>query len=186
VDELWVGRNPLVPDYLRLLKTSLQRSVPVRVFGTGDSISFHSSRFEFLNPEKGSETIRAPSNNDSLAVRFHYGDRRFLLTGDIERQVETELLRDSHALESDLLKVAHHGSRSSTMPEFLDRVRPIWAVISVAAHSPFGHPHPEVIQRLEQRRIPAFRTDRHGAVTITTNGRTLEVRHYLENFSFDD
>jgi competence protein ComEC len=186
VDELWVGRNPLVPDYLRLLKTSLQRSVPVRVFGTGDSLSFHSSRFEFLNPEKGSETIRAPSNNDSLAVRLHYGDRRFLLTGDIERQVETELLRDGHALESDLLKVAHHGSKSSTMPEFLDRVRPIWAVISVAAHSPFGHPHPEVIERLERRRIPAFRTDRHGAVTITTNGRTLEVRHHVENLSFDD
>jgi competence protein ComEC len=76
------------------------------------------------------------------------------------------------------LKVAHHGSKSSTSPEFLDRAQPIWAVISVAEHSPFGHPHPEVLQRLVQRGIPVFRTDRDGAVTVTTDGKRLEVRCY--------
>jgi competence protein ComEC len=108
-------------------------------------------------------------------------DRKFLLTGDVERRVEEQMLAEEVALQSDLLKVAHHGSRSSTLPEFLNRINPLWAVISVAEHSPFGHPHPEVVERLKRRGIAVFRTDRHGAVTVTTDGRRLEVESYLEN-----
>lgn len=180
VGELWVGQNPLVPEYLELLKTSLRNSVPIRSFAADDAISFHASQIEFLNPAQTARPAKTAANNDSLAFRLQFKERRFLLTGDIERRVESEILAKGERLKSDLLKVAHHGSRSSTLPEFLDQVKPLWAVISVAEHSPFGHPHAEVLQRLRERNIPVFRTDRHGAVTVTTDGSRLEVQCYME------
>jgi competence protein ComEC len=178
VGELWVGQNPLVPEYVNLLKSSLRKSVPIRTFSASDRLNFHSTSLEFLNPARNARIGSVPTNNDSLTFQLQFKDRRFLLTGDIEKRIETEILRDGRPLTSDLLKVAHHGSKSSTSPEFLDRAQPIWAVISVAEHSPFGHPHPEVLQRLVQRGIPVFRTDRDGAVTVTTDGKRLEVRCY--------
>jgi competence protein ComEC len=181
VGELWVGQNPPVADYVNLLKASLRRSIPIRSFAAGDSIRFHSGELDFFNPIKDAGMSRIPTNNDSLAFRLRLQDRKFLLTGDVERRVEEHMLREEVPLASDLLKVAHHGSRSSTLPEFLDRVNPLWAVISVAEHSPFGHPHLDVVERLRQRRIAVFRTDRNGAVTVTTDGRRLEVESYLRD-----
>jgi len=175
VGELWVGENPLTPEYVNLLKTALRRTVPIRSFGVGDHLLFHSAEFEFLNPEHRSRTGATPANNDSLAFRLQFGQRSFLLTGDIERRVEAEILNRPGILHSDILKVAHHGSRSSTQPEFLDRVSPVWALISVAEHSPFGHPHAEVLDRLERKRVPVLRTDRDGAIRIESDGRMLEV-----------
>jgi competence protein ComEC len=180
VGELWVGENPLTPEYVNLLKAALRRTVRVRTLGVGDHFSFHSAELEFLNPAPESRKGKAPANNDSLAFRLQFGQRSFLLTGDIERRVETEILNRRGALDSDLLKVAHHGSRSSSLPEFLDRVSPVWALISVAEHSPFGHPHAEVLDRIEARRVPVFRTDRDGAISITTDGKILEV-HLFRN-----
>jgi competence protein ComEC len=175
VGELWVGENPLTPEYVRLLKAALRRSVSIRTLSTGDRFFFHSAELEFMNPDLGSQKGKAPANNDSLAFRLQFGQRSFLLTGDIERRVETEILNRRGSLDSDLLKVAHHGSRSSSLPEFLDRASPVWALISVAEHSPFGHPHSEVLDRLEDRRVPVFRTDHNGAIRISTDGKTLDV-----------
>jgi competence protein ComEC len=180
VGELWVGENPLTPEYVSLLKAALRRTIPIRSLGVGDHLQFHSAEFEFLNPETGSRKGSAPANNDSLAFRLQFGQRSFLLTGDIERRVETEILNRQGVLRSDLLKVAHHGSRSSTQPEFLDRVSPVWALISVAEHSPFGHPHTEVLDRLERRRVPVLRTDRDGAIRVDTDGRLLEVHLFRD------
>ena len=180
VGELWVGENPLTPEYVSLLKAAVRRTVRIRSLGAGDHFLFHSAEFEFLNPERGSRKGAVPTNNDSLAFRLQFGERSFLLTGDIERRVETEILNRSGAIRSDFLKVAHHGSRSSTQPEFLDRVGPVWAVISVAEHSPFGHPHADVLDRLERRHVPALRTDRHGAICIGTDGKILEVNLFRD------
>jgi competence protein ComEC len=175
VGELWVGENPLTPEYVSLLKAALRQTIPVRRLGVGDHLLFHSAQFEFLNPEHGPHKSDAPANNDSLAFRIQFRQRSILLTGDIERRVETEILNRRAVLRSDVLKVAHHGSRSSTQPEFLDQVSPVWALISVAEHSPFGHPHADVLDRLERRHVPALRTDRDGAIRIDTDGRILEV-----------
>jgi len=180
VGELWVGENPLTPEYVNLLKAALRRTVPVRSLGVGDHFFFHSAELEFLNPAHASRKGKASANNDSLAFRLQFGQRSFLLTGDIERRVETEILNRPGILDSDLLKVAHHGSRSSSLPEFLDQVSPVWALISVAEHSPFGHPHAEVLDRIEERRVPVFRTDRDGAIRISTDGKWLQVDLHRE------
>src|SRR4030095_7375223 len=99
------------------------------------------------------------------------GQRSFLLTGDVEKRVEGEMVQRHASLDSDVLKVAHHGSRSSSLPEFLDRVSAVVAVISVAENSPFGHPHSEVLDELKKRHIAVFRTDQNGAVSIGTDGK---------------
>ncbi len=180
VGELWVGENPMIPEYVNLLKRALRHDVRIRSFASGDSLEFHSSRIDFLNPPRGATVGRVPSNNDSLAFRLQFGDRSFLLTGDIERPVEAEILQRGAELDCDVLKIAHHGSRSSSLPEFLDQATPIIALISVAEHSPFGHPHTEVLSRLLERNIEVLRTDRHGAIRVTTDGRWLETEHFKQ------
>jgi competence protein ComEC len=116
-------------------------------------------------------------NNDSLVVRLRYGDRTVLLPGDAEKQVEYSMLaeNDPQFLHADVLKVGHHGSKNSTMPEFLDAVNPQIAVISAGEENPYGHPHPELLERLEEHATRTFRTDHDGAVQILTDGRSLQV-----------
>ena len=140
----------------------------------------HGAEITFINPDKTVNLAHQPSNNDSLAFHLRFGSRTLLLTGDIERKIEARLVNRSLPLQADVLKVAHHGSRSSTTEEFLGRVNPILGVISVAEHSPFGHPHHEVLERLAAHSIPVFRTDRDGAVSVWTDGRKMRVEPFLE------
>jgi competence protein ComEC len=154
VGELWVGENPLTPEYVSLLKAAVRRTVRIRNLGAGDHFLFHSAEFEFLNPERGSRKGAVPTNNDSLAFRLQFGERSFLLTGDIERRVETEILNRSGAIRSDFLKVAHHGSRSSTQPVSSESAR-FGGDLSCRAQ-PFGHPHSDVLDRLERRQCTGY------------------------------
>lgn len=107
---------------------------------------------------------RAPENNASIVLRASTGGRSFLLTGDIER--EAELTLGDRDLRADVLKVAHHGSRSSTGESFLDAVAPRIAVISCGRQNLFGHPHSTVLEALEERGIRTWRTDRDGSVEV--------------------
>lgn len=135
-------------------------------------------RFQFggvIGEALGPDGLSGGNDNDrSLVLRLSYGVVSFLLPGDIEGPGETALLRAGLPLASTVLKVAHHGSATSTGRAFLDRVDPIAAVISVGAGNRFGHPSAEVLQRLEGRAI--YRTDLHGTIVFTTDGRRLWVR----------
>src|SRR5471030_382846 len=119
-----------------------------------------------------------PKNNDSLVLRISYGRRSFLLTGDVERQVEREMLDTNELQHVDVLKVAHHGSRTSSTEEFLSAVTPAFAVISDGFENSYGHPHPAVIERLQQHHADILRTDQQGLITIRTDGRRLSVETY--------
>jgi beta-lactamase superfamily II metal-dependent hydrolase len=99
-----------------------------------------------------------------------------LLTGDAEGLVEAQLLDLGDDVQSLILKVGHHGSRTSTTPAFLDAVRPSIALISVGAPNPFGHPDAQIIQRLEDAGAAVYRTDLHGAITLATDGARVSVR----------
>jgi len=113
-------------------------------------------------------------NNESVVIQMTYGEHRFLFTGDVQREVEATLLRWRDFLRSDVLKVGHHGSSTSSIPEFLDRVRPSYAVISVGESNPFRHPSPQVIQRLRRLGTTVVRTDRQGAAVFRSDGQVLE------------
>jgi competence protein ComEC len=117
-------------------------------------------------------------------VRVDYGDVRFLLTGDAEAPEEDWLRQHAgradgaaarDPLRADVLKVAHHGSRTSTSPAFLARVRPAVAVVSVGAGNSYGHPSPEVVHRLRSAGAEVRRTDALGSVVVRTDGRRLEI-----------
>jgi len=114
------------------------------------------------------------SNNTSLVMKLTWGDVSFLLTGDIEVDVENELLSSGVDLTSTVLKVAHHGSATSSSEAFLEAVDATVAVVSVGASNPYGHPVPEVIERLDERST-VLRTDERGTIELTTDGQRVLV-----------
>jgi len=119
-------------------------------------------------------------NNESLVLRITFGARSFLLTGDIEKEAEALLVESQSDLRADVLKVAHHGSKTSSTVAFLDIVKPQHAVISVARLSPFGHPHAEALARLQTTNTRVWRTSECGAITISTDGDDLRVETFVK------
>jgi len=111
-------------------------------------------------------------NNYSTVVRIAYGNVSFLFTGDAETVSENEITGD---IRSDVLKVAHHGSDTSTSGSFLQRVDPSYAVIFVGANNSYGHPSQDVLARLLAAGVSVFRTDEAGTVVMTTDGVTIEI-----------
>ncbi len=123
-----------------------------------------------LTPDRG-------PNDNSLVLRITFGERSFLFMGDAEHAAEADLVRRAGpALHADVLKVGHHGSRTSTTPDFLAAVDPSLAVISCGVRNRFGHPAPTTLATLATSRARVLRTDREGSITITTDGHSLEVK----------
>jgi competence protein ComEC len=120
-------------------------------------------------------------NDDSIVLEIVYGDVAVLLPGDVGADVERSILGQLTPARRRILKVAHHGSRTSTSQELLDYWRPQIAVISCGRDNPFGHPAPEVLQRLHSIGARVYRTDRDGQVTIDTDGTDLAVETYVQN-----
>lgn len=114
-------------------------------------------------------------NDYSIVILMEYRDVSFLFTGDAERVSEQEILSENHNISANVLQVGHHGSNTSTTQEFLQRVNPQIAVISVGEGNMYGHPHNAVINRLNYHGIYIFRTDIHGNILISTNGRSIRV-----------
>ena len=166
--EFWTGANP--PEALM----AQARALHIRVLQQHLSppFDFSGARMQFLSPPEDYAATKI-GNNDSLAFRITYGSRAFLLTGDLERPMEGILLSEGVELHADVLKVGHHGSKTSTMAPFLEAVSPSIAIISAGYENSFGHPHPDVIRRLEERHITILRTDDDGLVTVRTNGQNL-------------
>lgn len=118
----------------------------------------------------------ASENDSSVVMRVTYGSRSFLFVGDAERAAETQLLEGERAsLRADVLKIGHHGSRTSTTPRFLEAVRPRLALISAGPGNRFGHPHEETLSTLGEAHVRVLRTDAMGALRITSDGHSLEV-----------
>jgi competence protein ComEC len=175
-----VGDNPMDGQSSQEWQARLEREQidPVEV-SAGQVLEVEPGvTLEVLNPAAvpfiGSGADR---NNNAVVLRLVYGSMSFLLASDIEAFTEDYLVRTSPGLESIVLKAAHHGSRSSTIPAFLSQVNPAVAVISAGSGNKFGHPHPEVANRLEEALglEAIFRTDRQGTVELVTDGVDLWV-----------
>ena len=145
---------------------------PIHLVRNGDTLTLGDLHLRAHVVE--SNIRRAPENNASVVLSVAAGKRSFLLTGDIEK--EAELWLDDHDLRADVLKVAHHGSRSSTSARFLDNAAPRLAVISCGRHNLFGHPHASVLEALHERGIRTWRTDLHGTIDVTVRDGHLYVR----------
>jgi competence protein ComEC len=170
--ELWIGAVPDTPSIRALLNYA--EGLRIRVVRRNDkeSFDFGGMHVSVLSPPEGWQTSKQPRNNDSLVMQFRYRQSSILLEGDAERPIERRMAA-LHDLKSDLLKVAHHGSATSSTSEFVRAVRPRWAVISVGAGNSFGHPRQETLEHLQNEGVLTYRTDRQGAVTFYLDGESV-------------
>jgi competence protein ComEC len=170
--ELWVGSNPHFPAYDSLLAEAAALHARLLSFRAGERFLFGPAQVEVLAPFADYRPGVEPSNNDSLVLRVVYEKTSVLLEGDAEEPIEKAMLAEPD-LASTLLKVGHHGSITSTRPEFLERVAPQWAVISCGLHNRYGHPRGEVLDELQTARVRTFRTDLNGASCFVLDGRSV-------------
>ena len=182
VRAVFVARAPARRDeYARLSATLRAERVHVYLLGRGARLESDGATIEVLWPPPNASTYAPSGNNDSLVVRLRYGARTILLTGDMEAHAEAELLRAHEDLRCDVLKVAHHGSRTSSTPAFVAASQPRLAVISVGRTSPFGHPDPTVVARWQAAGAEVLTTGRRGTITVSTDGRDLRVETYVHD-----
>jgi competence protein ComEC len=174
--ELWLS-DTSAPEMRALLRQASELGVRVILHQAGDNFDLGGASVRVLAPEAGNPAGRR--NDESLVMKIAYGKTSVLLEGDAERKSEQRFAEDEP--ESDLLKVAHHGSATSTIPRLLAVVHPRFAVISVGARNTYGHPRIEVLARLEDAHVLTYRTDLDGAVTFYLDGGT--VRPALPEFS---
>jgi len=168
-DELWVGNNPRFGAYNTLLDEAAALHVQVKSFRAGEAFSFGSTQVNVLAPFRDYVPGAEPANNDSLVLHVGYGATSVMLEGDAESPIEQAMLSEP-GLASTLLKVGHHGSITSTRPEFLACVSPKWAVISSGRRNRYGHPREEVLEELEEAHVRTFRTDINGISCFVLDG----------------
>ena len=116
-------------------------------------------------------------NNYSPIMKITYGENSFLFTGDAEKEVEKEVINNGYNLKSDVIKVGHHGSTTSTTEEFLELVNPEIAVISVGKENTYGHPEKKILDRLKNKNIKILRTDEIGSIEIISDGKSISINN---------
>ena len=159
--------------------TAIATGARVEVLHAGRTMTFGELRIRVLHPPAPDWERPRVRNDDSVVLEMTYRDIAILLTGDISRDVERTLLPQLTRAPTRILKVAHHGSRTSTASELLDSWHPQLALISAGRGNSFGHPTPEVLQRLASISATVLRTDRHGQITVETDGHTLRSRTFI-------
>ena len=164
----------------RKFEAALAREGAERIVA-GQAMRLHIGKFavfDVLWPQEAhdGEVIDSP-NNLGVVARLQYGATSFLFPGDIEASTESKLVLCCKAmLDADVLKAAHHGSKTSSFAQFLEAVTPDIVVVSVGKNNRYGHPHDTVVERLSGISHQIFRTDEHGVVVMESNGRAVMVR----------
>ncbi len=175
--ELWVSIDPSSTAYSALLLEAKDLGVVVRHVHAGDNFGWAGVDAEVLAPASSYTNVRAPTNDDSLVLRLQYRQASVLLAGDAEAASERAMLRAGLVHPVTLLKVGHHGSRTSTSAAFLADLTPRDAIISVGRNNTFGHPRPEIIARFAEAGTHLYRTDEFGLITflLGPDGQIKEV-----------
>ncbi len=174
------GRTPFKnKEFAEVYEVLQKQNVLIVKLSRGDALSFDKVKIEVLSPEKDDAPEAVSDNNNSVVLRIIYGARKFLLTGDIEEETERELLSAPEFVQTDVIKVAHHGSRTSSIEEFINATHAKLAVISVGRESPFGHPHAEVVERWLKSGAKVLTTGERGTVSVSTDGKDLQMKTFL-------
>ena len=178
---LWTGVVRDTPEYnqwVKLLKEEQADDTQIIISQSGQEIIVGDVTIDTLYPLENLEgrKMEKTSNDSCIVSRLVFGNNSFLFTGDIDSQAEKELVNQGSDLSSNVLKVAHHGSKYSTSELFLENVGPEIAVIEVGKNS-YGHPTPEVLQRLDKFGIKVLRTDTDGDIEMVSDGNTINVKN---------
>lgn len=172
--ELWLGVDSPAPELQAVLKEAKHLGVSVVSRKAGDEFEMGGTKVRILAPDLDSANQGAHANDDCIVMKVSFGATSVLLEGDAERAAERKIAEEEP--QADLLKVAHHGSATSTIPDLLAAVHPRFAVISVGARNVYGHPRAEVLSRLEDANVATYRTDLDGAVSFYLDGRQVIPR----------
>ncbi|MDI3310473.1 MAG: DNA internalization-related competence protein ComEC/Rec2, partial [Thermoanaerobacterium sp.] len=177
VKRIFIGKQ--VEDsenFKKLMDIARKKQIPVFQLSKGDAVEISGIKYEVLSP--GSDVIAEnPINNNALVFKMIYKNVSILFTGDIEKEAENELLDDN--ISSDILKVPHHGSNTSSQKDFVDKVNPKISVIMVGKNN-YGQPDGEVVKYLESK-SQLFRTDKDGAIIVETNGTFIHIKKMIED-----
>jgi competence protein ComEC len=172
------GESFDTPPHREALRTSRRQGVRYILARRGQTATFPDGvKITVLNPDEGAvdDGDESAINDHSIVLRVTYGHASVLFDADAGHDAEEDILRTSGRIRSTVLKVGHHGSAEATSDLWLKAAKPRIAVISVGKHNSFGHPSRETLQRLADNGVRVFRTDRDGAVTITTDGENMHV-----------
>ena len=193
VRAILVARTPSHDaEYSRLMDASVVSGVHVYTIGAGDVLRIGSVESSVLWPTALSNSDSTSTNNDSALLRIKFGDKAILFTGDIEAAAETVLVemfdsdnnsvgpQRADGLRADVVKVAHHGSKTSSTARFISATQARLAIISVGQTSMFGHPHPEVVKRWKASGADVMTTGEQGTITVRTDGRELSVETFFK------
>lgn len=160
-------------NYKNFLEIVKDKKIKVHIVELGQKINIEKDiYFDILWPNSQNIINENAINNNSLVCKMNYKDFSCIFTGDIEKVAEEAILqkyKNTNKLKATILKVAHHGSKSSSIQEFLNEVKPQIAIIGVGKNNTFGHPNEDVLKRIEEQRSKIYRTDLNGQITIKVN-----------------
>jgi competence protein ComEC len=165
------------PDYLAWLEEIKNQNVPMEIARAGETLDFGGGiKMDIFYPTEDLTGKQVENLNDtSIVAKLIFGQTSFLFTGDAETEMEEELINEGADLKADVLKVAHHGSKNATSQNFLEKVQPKFAIISVGADNQFGHPNAMTVKRLENIGAEIFRTDEDGDIKIKSDGVDIKI-----------
>jgi len=173
------ARTPMKnAGFAELFSVLQKRGIESVTISRGDVLTFDDVKIEVLYPPKDEDADSISDNNHSLVLRIIYGERKILLTGDIEKEAERELTNAPGFLQTDVVKVAHHGSRTSSIQEFIGASKAKVAVVSVGRESQFGHPHKKVVERWKNAGAKVLTTGENGTISVSTDGRDLQLKTF--------
>lgn len=181
VDMLYSPVSEWDSSWFQKMKESAQaQGTQIEIPNDGDTLPLGGATVTVLHcwPDAGTFTT---INDASIVTRIDYGDTAFLITGDAEYTAELMMVDSGLPLKADVLRIAHHGSDTSTTQEFLDAVQPQYAIISVGSDNEYGHPAPEILLRLQHAYISVYRTDLHGTIVCTSDGQKMSFTMSKKN-----
>src|SRR5690625_1021705 len=172
VGEVWMTENTANSSvYEGAAEAILASDADYEEPKAGDIFDVGELTIQILHPK----TLTGDLNQDSLSAHFSYGDTAFLFTGDAYVKQEKQMIDQDMNLEADFLQLGHHGSDTSTSQPFLDEVKPTYAIYSAGKGNTYGHPHQEVLDRLDASNVNTYGTDVHGNIVVTTDGVDSEI-----------
>lgn len=172
-------------NYEEFIKIVKEKKINVKIVEGGEKVSIEDNLyFDIIWPFSDNMISDNSINNNSLVCKLNYKNYSMLFTGDIEVIAEKAILKkyskNLNILKSDILKVAHHGSKTSSITEFIEKIKPKYAIIGVGEDNKFGHPSDSTIQNLEKANIRIYRTDKMGEIEIKTNGKEIKINEFLK------
>ncbi len=164
--------------YRDVVTAASKKSLKFTAPKVGDSFKLGEATFTILAPIKDYED----ANDSSIVLKMKYGNNTFLFTGDAEGPSEQDILNNKSDLTADVLKLGHHGSRTSSSHKFLDAVNPKYGIITCETNNDYGHPHIETVKKMKERNIKLYRTDEQGTIVATSDGKKITFNKSVASY----